>query len=117
MSNINYSNGVSNQVVVPVPLRDPGWFFTGLEGPQEVTKFKEIVTHDLRLYGLEKFLEQDISEVAPNPLNYDLTIPSKRRQLVSDKLRIVKDATKAWTLVRNRFKQGSPAEALIKPTE
>ena len=117
MSTVNFSNGAPNPVAVPVPLRDPGWFFSGLEGPQEVTKFKEVVTHDLRLYGLEKFLEQDISELAPNPVNYDLTIPSERRQLASDKLKIVEDATKAWTLVRNRFKQGSPAEALIKPTD
>jgi hypothetical protein len=109
-------NGVSNQFV-PVPTRDPDWLFSGLDGPQEVTKMKEIIMHDLRLYGLEKFLDQDISELAPDKEDYDLKIPSERRLLQADKQRLVEDAARAWTLVRNRFKKGSPAEALIKPTE
>jgi hypothetical protein len=117
MSTNSPSNGVSNRAFVPVPLREPEWQFSGLGGPHEVTKLKEVVSHDLRLYGLEKFLEQDIAELAPNTADYDITIPSERRLLAADKLRVVEDAARAWTLVRNRFKAGSPAEALVKPTE
>ena len=62
-------------------------------------------------------MEQDIAELAPNPADYDLTIPAERRLLATDKQRVVEDAAKAWTLVRNRFKTGSPAEALVKSTE
>ena len=109
-------NGATNQFV-PVPTRDPDWLFSGLDGPQEVTKMKEIIMHDLRLYGLEKFLDHDISELAPDKDDYDLKIPSERRLLQADKQKLVEDAARAWTLVRNRFKKGSPAEALIKPTE
>ena len=87
-------NGVSNQFV-PVPTRDPDWLFSGLDGPQEVTKMKEIIMHDLRLYGLEKFLDQDISELAPDKEDYDLTIPSERRLLQAEKQRLVEDAARA----------------------
>ena len=34
-----------------------------------------------------------------------------------DQEKVVEKATRAWTLVRNRFKSGSPAESIIKPTE
>jgi hypothetical protein len=46
---------------------------------------KEIGIHDLRIYGLETFLDKDITDLAPKPSYYDLKQQQERRQLEADK--------------------------------
>ena len=81
----NISHGAYQPAFVPVPQRDPNWLFTWLEGPQEVSKMKEIGIHDLRIYGLETFLDKDITDLAPKPSDYDLKQQQERRQLEANK--------------------------------
>ena len=81
----NISHGAYHRSFVPVPQKDTNWLFTGLEGPQEVSKMKEIGIHDLRIYGLEKYLDKDITDLAPKPSDYDLKQQQERRQLEANK--------------------------------
>jgi len=46
---------------------------------------KEIGIHDLRIYGLEKYLDKDITDLAPKPSDYDLKQQQERRQLEANK--------------------------------
>ena len=93
---------------------EPAWQFTGELGPQEVAKMKELVVNDLRLLSLDRFLTEPIEALTPDKKLYDLTALADQRKFKLDCEEVLKQATQAWTLIRQRFKPGSAAESLIK---
>ena len=44
----------------PSGRSEPAWQFSGEGGPQEVQKMKEIVTNDLRILSLDRYLTEPI---------------------------------------------------------
>jgi len=114
---IENSNGASANRSVPVPVKDPTWTFTGELGPEEFTKLKQVVYHDLRVHGLEAFVEKDIEELYPDAEDYDLTDRNYRRMFKQAKKEVVRESIYAWNLVRGRFKEGSRGESIVAPTD
>jgi hypothetical protein len=78
---------------------------------------KELIKHDLKLYVLETFLDTDNSTLAPKGEDYDFKIATEERLFRDDQEKLVENATRAWSLVRNLFKSRSHAESIIKPKE
>jgi hypothetical protein len=49
----------------PRGIAEPGWQFTGNGDPSEVEKMKMVVTNDLRLLSLDRFLTEPIESLTP----------------------------------------------------
>ena len=110
MFSLNNSHGAFQ----PFGKREPAWQFSGEHGPQEVSKMKEIITNDLRILSLDRFLTEPIEALTPDPKLYDHTSLTDQRKFKLDCEEVLKQATQAWSIIRQRFRQGSAAESLIK---
>jgi hypothetical protein len=98
-------------------VKDPTWTFTGELGPQEVTKLNQIVYHDLRVHGLEAFVEKVIEKLYPDAEDYDLNDKNHARIFKQAKKEVVRESIYAWNLVRGRFKEGSRGESIVAPID
>ena len=78
---------------------------------------KMVVTNDLRLLSLDRFLTEPIESLTPDKKLYDLDSLADQRKFKQDCEEVLKQATHAWTIIRQRFKVGSAAESLIKPCD
>ena len=78
---------------------------------------KELVVNDLRILSLDRFLTEPIENITPSSKLYDLTALADQRKFKQDCEEVLKQATQAWTIIRQRFKLGSAAESLIKPCD
>ena len=101
----------------PCGISEPGWQFTGEHGPQEVEKLKVIVINDLRVLSLDRFLTEPIENLTPDRKLYDHDVLADQRKFKHDCEEVLRQATHAWTIIRQRFKVGSTAESLIKPCD
>ena len=112
-----YTHNNYHGATQPRGISEPGWQFTGEHGPQEVEKLKMLVINDLRLLSLDRFLTEPLENLTPDRKLYDIALLADQRKFKNDCEEVLKQATQAWTIIRQRFKAGSAAESLIKPCD
>ena len=76
-----------------------------------------IVINDLRVLSLDRFLIEPIENLTPDRKLYDHEVLADQRKFKHDCEEVLRQATHAWTIIRQRFKVGWAAESLIKPCD
>ena len=64
------------------------------------------VINDLRTLLLDRFLTKPIEELTPDPNLYNHTSLTDQRRFKLDCEEVLKHATQAWTIIRQKLKQG-----------
>ena len=65
-----------------------------------------IAINDLRILLLDRFLTEPIEELTPDPNLYNHTSLTDQRRFKLDCEEVLKHATQAWTIIRQKLKQG-----------
>jgi hypothetical protein len=102
----------STDGVVPVTFQ-----FSGSRNVEEISEFKQKILTLVRYHAVERFLYEPVENFLPDPARYNLEDTAEQRQFELDREKVYLTATRAYALVKARFKPNSEAYAIIQQAE